>query len=66
MEIGDVYRIMKRDNLTLDQAANLFNAARSTIRYHLIKFCKANALDLPKQKQGRKPINKQFSKKNDA
>jgi len=60
MQIADVYNVIIEKKLTLEKASIAFDTPLSTLRYHLIKFCKENNLEMFKCKPGRKAKIREF------
>lgn len=52
-----IYKKIIKENLTLEAASKLIKPKISAqgLRYRLVKFCKENGLEIPKQKRGAKP-----------
>lgn len=63
--IRHVYLAMVDEELTLKVASKIFDTPLSTLRYHLVKYCKENGLKMPKRPQGRRLKRQEITRKYD-
>jgi hypothetical protein len=65
MNIKQLYEKKLNENLTNAQLASMLTPklTHQGLRYHLVKYCKENGLEMHRVKQGRKPKEPKFKLK---